>query len=704
MSFSLFNILHPITRDTERVDTLIFGSQTINALLFHHPSLTKQLKRESVVDGIVGYEAVVFTVGFPRVVLAPPLAVWAFTLAHACVRQRLFHEYEWDTISQLENAVITIKQERLLARFIESRDHPSKEPNHVLTVPLQGHQALRLGLGSRDGNIAPEFTYALRYKQETGTVNIKLRADDITKEVALQFKNSNDQDQVLRLFQGLGLRLESYRGPPRQQVSHQPSWSSSMASNSQSMSENQSFEFSRSATSLRHYNSDRLSLVLPDERDASLRPRSVLANGQRPATSLGQHNRANRQSSFSLGASLPSEKARTASTDRRGMKTHYMPSPHRQCTPALLSTSATHPRPPQSYSPPLIQHREMYLSPSVESLSIDEVAKSISRPASNAEFRDMLPPRRELPFILGKQTESTTPKRSGEQSEDLNPKRSSTRVSQGTDFNQQPTPQTISKTGLSVEQAEKPPQRRLLVIKRKDNDAVENSVVKKRKSDLPSKPVSTSPILLPIVPSAPFKRKPIVRQSGKSSNPGYPSFNSAAQKSDNVGSGCLGSALTFDTIESGEMTPVKELQSMDATHLRAADKSSNLSGIHVNLDPTSATLAIQNRNSASLELISTNTDRSTQTLSDLSDTSAKDDDLFVAKLKLMWDIRSLQEACFQRLLADARTQQPTNEIEVFEELEQNIIDICQVAIDRHGPAMADIPCGKLVTAIMELEY
>ncbi|TIC95117.1 hypothetical protein CH35J_008064 [Colletotrichum higginsianum] len=61
MSFSLFNILHPITRDTERVDTLIFGSQTINALLFHHPSLTKQLKRESVVDGIVGYEAVVFT-------------------------------------------------------------------------------------------------------------------------------------------------------------------------------------------------------------------------------------------------------------------------------------------------------------------------------------------------------------------------------------------------------------------------------------------------------------------------------------------------------------------------------------------------------------------------------------------------------------------------------------------------------------------
>ncbi|GKT57727.1 hypothetical protein ColTof4_09712 [Colletotrichum tofieldiae] len=75
-------------------------------------------------------------------------------------------------------------------------------------------------------------------------------------------------------------------------------------------------------------------------------------------------------------------------------------------------------------------------------------------------------------------------------------------------------------------------------------------------------------------------------------------------------------------------------------------------------------------------------DQGTQTLPDLSDTSAKDDDVFVAKFQLM-------------------SQQRIDETQVFKELEQNTIDLCQAAIDRHGLVMGDIPYEKLLGAIMQ---
>lgn len=74
--------------------------------------------------------------------MAPRLQNWSFTLIFVTVRQRPSREYSWDTISNVENGVLTIKQEKLLASSIGAAGNTSGQPNHVLVIPMKRGQAV----------------------------------------------------------------------------------------------------------------------------------------------------------------------------------------------------------------------------------------------------------------------------------------------------------------------------------------------------------------------------------------------------------------------------------------------------------------------------------------------------------------------------------------------------------------------------------
>ncbi|KAK2049898.1 hypothetical protein LZ31DRAFT_549083 [Colletotrichum somersetense] len=639
------------------------------------------------------------------------LQSWAFTLSQACVRQKLFNALEWDTISMLDNAVITIKQEKLLANAMGSRGQLTKEPNHVLVVPLQDRPALKLGLGSRDGKIAPEFVYGVRYKQEMGSMSIRAKSHDMTRDLVLQFKNRGDQDQVLRLFHDLAIRVESLRGFTRQSASRQPFRSSSVTGNYPSSSTSHPFTPGRSTTPLhQHYSvrpgSSLSNHTVPDERISSSRARNVHGNEHQPMSSTSHRNETSLHSYLSMEPSHRYERSRTAFTDRQGMGTHFRSS---QYAPVLHSTPSTHHRRPQTFSPPVVD-LESAFSPVDESLLL-EIDQPRSRLSSGAALRDMLPPRRELPFLSGKQPEPTVQKRSQEQSKFLDQRSGSMEASQGKEALQQPTPQTISKPQLSAEQTEKPQQKRVLVIKRKDCELISNPVTKKQKSDSSKKAVSTSPIPLPTILSAAFRRKAIVRQTDAPTAPSNQPPNHAAQKvNEQTGSEGLVTASSYNTAYPAETVLAEGSKNAHVTEASAADSSSTsleeAPESEVNLESISyvtmpqKTPVITDGGIVLPKLTFKKMDQGTQTLPVSSGTSAKDEDVFVAKFQLMWDIRKLQQACFQRLLTDIGTPHRMEDTKALEELEKNTIDLCQAAIDRYGIAMCDMPYEKLVNAII----
>lgn len=67
---------------------------------------------------------------------------WTFTLIHATISERRHREKDWLCTSSVENAVLNLKQEILLADAMGSRGNANREPNHVLIVPRQGAQAV----------------------------------------------------------------------------------------------------------------------------------------------------------------------------------------------------------------------------------------------------------------------------------------------------------------------------------------------------------------------------------------------------------------------------------------------------------------------------------------------------------------------------------------------------------------------------------
>ncbi|KAK1988050.1 hypothetical protein LZ30DRAFT_700078 [Colletotrichum cereale] len=537
----------------------------------------------------------------------------------------------------------------------------------------------------------------------------------MTTDLVLQFKNRNDQDQVLRLFHDLAIRVESLRGSTRQPASRQPFRSSSVASSYQTSSANHPFASERSATSLRqHYygrsSSSLKNHTIQDERIPSSRARSVLGNDHQPISSIGHRNGAPLHPSLSIETSHTYERARTALSERQGMGAHFRSSQNRQYAPVLQSTPNTHHRPPQTFSPPVVDlGRDC--SPAAESLLLDEIDQPRSRPSSGAALRDMLPPRRELPFLSGKQTEPIVPKRSQEQPRTVHQGYASMEASQGNEVLQQPTPHTISMPRLSAEQAEEPLQKRVLVVKRKDYDPISNPVTKKQQSNSSTKPASASPIPLPTIPSAAFKRKAIVRQANASSTPSDQAPNHAAHKvNEQLGSEGLVAASSSSATYPMETFLAKGFKDVDVTEALAADTNSTSSREASKAEfDLASNFAVTKPERTSMIIDGSNVlpeptcnkmDQGTQTLTVSSGTSAKDENIFVAKIQLMWDIRNLQQACFQRLLADTGKPHHVEDAKVLEELEQNTIDLCQGAIDRHGLAMCDMPYEKLVNAII----
>ncbi|KAK1590019.1 uncharacterized protein LY79DRAFT_227309 [Colletotrichum navitas] len=536
----------------------------------------------------------------------------------------------------------------------------------------------------------------------------------MTRDLVLQFKNRNDQDQVLRLFHDLAIRVESLRGFTRQAASQQPFRSSSVTGSYPSSSTNHPFTSGRSTAPLyQHYSgrsgSSLNNHIVPDERIPSSRARNVYGNDHQPMSSI-RHRNETSLSSLPMESSHTYERAHTASTDHQGMGTHFTYSQNRHYAPVLQSTPTTHHRRLQSFSPPVVDLGRAF-SPVAESLLLDMIDQPRSRPSSGAAFRDMLPPRRELPFLSGKQAEPTVQKRSQEQSEVLDQGSGSMESSQGKEASQQPTPQTISRPRLSGEQAEKPVQKRVLTVKRKNCDLISKPVTKKQKSDSSKKPVSTSPIQLPTIPSVPFRRKAIVRQTDAptittiNQNPSH-----AVQKvNEQLGSKGLVTASSSNTTYPTETFLAKGFEDEDATEAPAEDSSltlpkeapeaeGELDSTFVVARPEKISMITDGSNVLP-KLTFEKMDQGTQTLPVPSGTSAKDEDIFVAKFQLMWDIRNLQQACFQRLLTATGTSQRMEDTKALEELEQNIIYLCQTAIDRHGLAMCDMPYEKLVNAI-----
>ncbi|KAK2003464.1 hypothetical protein LX36DRAFT_104831 [Colletotrichum falcatum] len=537
----------------------------------------------------------------------------------------------------------------------------------------------------------------------------------MTRDLVLQFKNRSDQDQVLRLFHDLVIPVESLRAFTHQAASRQFR-SSSVTSNYPSSSANHPFASGRSTTPLnQHYygrsGSSMSNHTVPDERISSSRARIVRGNDRQPMISLSHRNGTSLRSSLPMETSYTYERARTAFSDRQGMETHSRSSRNGQYAPVLQSTLNTHHRPLQTFPPPVL-NRGRDSSPIAESILFDETDQPRSRPSSGAALRDMLPPRRELPFLSGKQAEGTAQKRTQEQCKLSDQGYGSVEASQGKEAMQQPTPQTISKPRLSAEQTEKPLQKRVLVVKRKDCDLISNPVTKKQKSgSSEKKPVSTSPIPLPAIPFAAFRRKAIVRQTDTPITPFDQPFNHAFQKvNEQLGNKDLVTTSSSNATCPRETSLVKGFKNVDIADASAADSSSTSSEeapeSQVNLESASAatrpenTSIITDDSNGLHKLTFKKVDQSTQTSPVSSGTSEKDEDIFVAKFQLMWDIRNLQHACFQRLLADTQTPHHIEDTKVFEELEQNTIHLCQAAIDRYGLAICDMPYEKLVNAMI----
>ncbi|KAK1725968.1 uncharacterized protein BDZ83DRAFT_274475 [Colletotrichum acutatum] len=541
---------------------------------------------------------------------------WTFTLIHAAVSERRHREKDWLCTSSVENAVLNLKQEILLADAMGSRGNANREPNHVLIVPRQGAQALKLGLGSRDGAIPRDADYMLGYCPGANILVIRESLRSVDQQIRLRFKSQSDTDQVLGLFQSLGFQARPMQSSRRQPTPLQQFRSSSVAGDFQTSAAIQPYSSRHNASFMRQeYYQGRLGsppgTQFPSEGHHSIpRASSVAAQTYRPLTSVSQRAGSVHQSINEFGTPHTFNRSRTAFKEMPNEYASQTASSNTEYRSAVPTPSTNSHRRPLVRSPPALQDfRNWNLSPSADEVAFAKYDERTSRCSSQAKL------------------------------------------------------------------------------------------------------ISTSPIPLPAISSAHFQRRALSRAPSLAiGHVQRPSSEAIESGGINQGLRDAVDSASANTMQSAEIEAVRHAQGTIDRGSSSVDAPPTISVEGVDqAPPIRAVIPVQYTEGTDAGLdflrpVLTNMAHGTQTEPTPSGSSEKEEELFIARFKLMWDIRNLHQTSFNRLLDTSKPNHRIYEKEALEELEQDAIDLCQVAIDRYGPEVGEVPYEKLLKAIMVPGY
>ncbi|KAK1463397.1 hypothetical protein CMEL01_13466 [Colletotrichum melonis] len=648
---------------------------------------------------------------------------WTFTLIHATISERRHREKDWLCTSSVENAVLNLKQETLLADAMGSRGNANREPNHVLIVPRQGAQALKLGLGSRDGAIPRDADYMLGYCPGANILVIRESLRSADQQIRLRFKSQSDKDQVLGLFQSLGFQARPMQSSRRQPTPLQQFRSSSVAGDFQTSAATQPYSSRHNASAIRQEYQGRLGsppgTQFPSEGSHSIpRASSVAVQTYRPLTSVSQRAGPVHQSSNGFEKPYTFSRSRTAFTEMPNEYASQTAPSNTEYRFAASTPSTISQRRPSVRPPPASQDfRHWNLSPSTDEVTFAKYDERTTRPSSSTQIQDMLPPRRQLPFSVGSRAEKEVPEMSITQMGTTHPgtpepnQHSQGVIKQGKIFRPHPSEIEPAKVQGSAERGNGAQTTRINFVKRKEAGMIDNPSYKKQKCSSQTTLISTSPIPLPAISSAHFQCRALSRAPGLATrHEQQPS--SEAIENDGINQE-VKDAVDFASVnkaQSAETDVVRHAQGTIGRGSSSVDAPPTMSVEGVDqAPPIRAMVPVQYTDGVDASLDSprpvlTNMDHGTQTEHIPSGSSEKTEELFIARFKLMWDIRNLHQTSFHRLLDTSKPNHRIDENRILEDLEQGAIDLCQVAIDRYGPEVGDIPYEKLLKAIMGPRY
>ncbi|KAK1689107.1 hypothetical protein BDP55DRAFT_654243 [Colletotrichum godetiae] len=450
---------------------------------------------------------------------------------------------------------------------------------------------------------------------------------------------------------------------------------------------------------------------LPEGSHSIPRASSVAPQTYRPLTSVSQRAGSVHQSSHGFATPHTFNRSRTTFTDIPHEYVSHIASPNTEFMSAVPTPSTISRQRTSMRSPPALKAvRNWNLSPSADEVAFAKYDEQTTRPSSSAQIQDMLPPRRQLPFPVGSGTEKKSPGTTHPGTPELN--QDSQGVSkEGQILRPRTTCNEPTEGPGSAERGKGAQTTRNNFVKRKEAGVIDNTSYKKQKCSSQTTLISTSPVPLPNISSAHFQRRAISRAPslaiGQEQRPLPESIESGGI---NHGIKEAVAYASVNTMESAEIEIVGRAQGTNSRGSFSVGARPTMSVEGGNqVPPTRVMIPAQRAEGidASVDMprqVLTNMDHSTQTEPVPSGSSENEEALFIARFKLMWDIRNLHQTSFHRLLDTSKPNHRISEKRVLEELEQSAIDLCQVAIDRYGPEVGNIPYEKLLKAIMVPGY
>ncbi|KAL0782362.1 hypothetical protein CaCOL14_000268 [Colletotrichum acutatum] len=583
---------------------------------------------------------------------------------------------------------------------------------------------LKLGLGSRDGAIPRDADYMLGYCPGANILVIRESLRSVDQQIRLRFKSQSDTDQVLGLFQSLGFQARPMQSSRRQPTPLQQFRSSSVAGDFQTSAAIQPYSSRHNASFMRQeYYQGRLGsppgTQFPSEGHHSIpRASSVAAQTYRPLTSVSQRAGSVHQSINEFGTPHTFNRSRTAFKEMPNEYASQTASSNTEYRSAVPTPSTNSHRRPLVRSPPALQDfRNWNLSPSADEVAFAKYDERTSRVSSSTQIQDMLPPRRQLPFSVGSRAEKEGTERSTTLLGTTHPGTTEhNQDSQGVGKEGQALRPRASKNEPtevqeSAERGNGAQTTRINFVKRKEAGVIDISAHKKQKCSSQAKLISTSPIPLPAISSAHFQRRALSRAPSLAiGHVQRPSSEAIESGGINQGLRDAVDSASANTMQSAEIEAVRHAQGTIDRGSSSVDAPPTISVEGVDqAPPIRAVIPVQYTEGTDAGLdflrpVLTNMAHGTQTEPTPSGSSEKEEELFIARFKLMWDIRNLHQTSFNRLLDTSKPNHRIYEKEALEELEQDAIDLCQVAIDRYGPEVGEVPYEKLLKAIMVPGY
>ncbi|TDZ25216.1 hypothetical protein Cob_v001717 [Colletotrichum orbiculare MAFF 240422] len=79
---------------------------------------------------------------------------------------------------------------------------------------------------------------------------------------------------------------------------------------------------------------------------------------------------------------------------------------------------------------------------------------------------------------------------------------------------------------------------------------------------------------------------------------------------------------------------------------------------------------------------------------------AEQDEQFVARLKLLWDVRHVHEDIKRQIYQSPEAERQQLYKQKMEVLHQQVVELTQAALSRHGPSVCDLPYEKMEALFM----